>query len=849
MQQSKQAEGPLMDGMCFDSKGWCTDQLCPGALTNQTLIVLGLVNAGGHMGTVSPIHVTCPFPPNMVQLIRDSFPAWASEAEEKLPELFASPPARRNLPEPPQQAWMAPSAVSCRKSTSANGAFEKAGRSLEAAEDQGHRVVPQLAAKEMAPGPNSNTPATLRHVLIRRRRDLSAAHAFSTAEELESWGGIDRGKFMDMDLNAGRTGLQQQPLKPQRLTPGRYKLELGEEVQVRLRDLLLRCPCAALDGIRWSVVCKVYADRYQGGPLIGASALDAAKTCLADLATFDEAASGDARLRLREEAALSAGKDGQLGCWPLLLQRLGEIVRNHGSAQPLQGTEAEHIGTSTGEVLGVLLGQLKHLLSRYWDPAFEDRGLSFFNEVGQFVHLRKMKHFLAELLKWRARRRELVLNKALPPSAIDEALADQLMLESRRLRIENAAVDSGDSRCLKELKKRLQFGSEFLKQENRRLRVENAELKKRLYFAGAGHVLRADLGKLLDCVFLGKVTDLGLGGEIKLFPPPMYNGELEKWEDWSWQLKRYVGLYKPGVKLMMDGCGRANTVITDEDTENGFEIWNDHLESDLSEFMILKILKNRHEKTTGRPLGNDLLITKCCTKRLDILCTGLSTPSLEGALGVNVYVDSDGAGCPETRKITSGSTVNALGSMRLAKECRKRCMFLRSMLLEAKLANKVRVLAHTDSAASTAAKSPATCFGTRKKTKHVELRLLHVQNLEQMGLLRMAKIDGMRNSPPIQCFKVVQSNADADDAVGLKPTPRERFLPQNVISDPASSAASNAGQASASADGTGYTVPFQGSDDRWVCIPSGIVERHKAQFEAPSTGEALEAQEGAQSCQ
>ncbi|OLQ05569.1 Ribosomal large subunit pseudouridine synthase D [Symbiodinium microadriaticum] len=55
-------------------------------------------------GKTPRIHVTCPFPPNMVQLIRDSFPAWASEAEEKLPELFASPPARRNLPEPPQQA-------------------------------------------------------------------------------------------------------------------------------------------------------------------------------------------------------------------------------------------------------------------------------------------------------------------------------------------------------------------------------------------------------------------------------------------------------------------------------------------------------------------------------------------------------------------------------------------------------------------------------------------------------------------------------------------------------------------------------------------------------------------------
>ena len=32
----------------------------------------------------------------------------------------------------------------------------------------------------------------------------------------------------------------------------------------------------------------------------------------------------------------------------------------------------------------------------------------------------------------------------------------------------------------------------------------------------------------------------GIGGEIKLFPPPVYHGELDKWDDWSWQLKRYV---------------------------------------------------------------------------------------------------------------------------------------------------------------------------------------------------------------------------------------------------------------------------------------------------------------------
>ena len=44
----------------------------------------------------------------------------------------------------------------------------------------------------------------------------------------------------------------------------------------------------------------------------------------------------------------------------------------------------------------------------------------------------------------------------------------------------------------------------------------------------------------------------GIGGEIKLLPPPVYHGELEKWEDWSRQLNRHVGLYKPVAKHLMD---------------------------------------------------------------------------------------------------------------------------------------------------------------------------------------------------------------------------------------------------------------------------------------------------------
>ena len=186
-----------------------------------------------------------------------------------------------------------------------------------------------------------------------------------------------------------------------------------------------------------------------------------------------------------------------------------------------------------------------------------------------------------------------------------------------------------------------------------------------------------------------------IGGEIKLFPPPTYHGELD---DWSWRLKRYVGLCKPLAKTMMDEIetnaqkvvtdslceaydvqqtgtqnnqlsmfakakqlaymlaeitdGAARAIVRNEDTENGFEIWRrlfnqfslpsraratnllneilafrlrqDHLESDLSDFIILK---NRHEKTTGVPLDNDLLITLIMQK---------TTGSLRQHLRLNV---------------------------------------------------------------------------------------------------------------------------------------------------------------------------------------------------------------------
>jgi len=256
-----------------------------------------------------------------------------------------------------------------------------------------------------------------------------------------------------------------------------------------------------------------------------------------------------------------------MGCWPLLVQKLGEIVRVHGSVQharvqhqensieevtPAETKDLEPVQDT--EVVGVLLAQLKPLLRRHWDAGFEERLLGYFNDKGNYISVKKMKHLLGELLKWQACRRALIrtrgfssavdaafdgpplalaicqrqndmvlccpslhLNAVPPALAIerksdpgvlpglqmpeceeqiankysDETMSPQkedndattsraqldgLEIESRQLRIENA-----------ELKKRLRFESEFFHSQIRRLRIENAELKKRVFFL-MGHL-------------------------------------------------------------------------------------------------------------------------------------------------------------------------------------------------------------------------------------------------------------------------------------------------------------------------------------------------------------------------
>ena len=69
-------------------------------------------------------------------------------------------------------------------------------------------------------------------------------------------------------------------------------------------------------------------------------------------------------------------------------------------------------------------------------------------------------------------------------------------------------------------------------------------------------------------------------------------------------------------------------------------------------------------------------------------------------------------------------------------------LYVRNLILDAELARKVKLHIYTD---STAGKSMATRFGSGKKTKHVELRFLYMQDLVVRGDPQIRKVHTTEN--------------------------------------------------------------------------------------------------------
>ena len=132
-------------------------------------------------------------------------------------------------------------------------------------------------------------------------------------------------------------------------------------------------------------------------------------------------------------------------------------------------------------------------------------------------------------------------------------------------------------------------------------------------------------------------------------------------------------------------------------------------------------------------------------------------------LDLDVHVDADWAGCPTTRKSTSGfniiflGTTVAFGSRTQAtialssaeSELYAICtgvnegLHHRNFLLETNICSKLNLRIHTD---STAGKSIATRQGTSKRAKHIDIKFLYTQDLIKHDIIRILKINTLHNS-------------------------------------------------------------------------------------------------------
>lgn len=180
-------------------------------------------------------------------------------------------------------------------------------------------------------------------------------------------------------------------------------------VAKRFCDLLLQFPAAAIDGVQWRVLVRKYDERYSTHFTVASvghsSALSAASTLLWDVMRLVDGSDTDNPVLAIENSVALTPRPGFMASWPSLYASLCSIVQSSGAVEVLSEADVA-AGSSTGAVRSVLLSQIKPLLQSHWHQDFEETALGFLSEDGNFTKVKKMKHLVQALLRWRDQRVE-----------------------------------------------------------------------------------------------------------------------------------------------------------------------------------------------------------------------------------------------------------------------------------------------------------------------------------------------------------------------------------------------------------------------------------------------------------
>jgi len=133
---------------------------------------------------------------------------------------------------------------------------------------------------------------------------------------------------------------------------------------------------------------------------------------------------------------------------------------------------------------------------------------------------------------------------------------------------------------------------------------------------------------------------------------------------------------------------------------------------------------------------------------------------------LNIYVDSDWAGCHQTRRSTTGFVIELLGTcIHLGSETQgvvalssaeaefyaistgaQEALYVRNFIMEALHTKRVNVRIHTDSSAG---KSMATRQGVSKRARNIVLKFIFIQDLTHGGVVSLHKIPTKDNPADI----------------------------------------------------------------------------------------------------